>query len=759
MNHMCSTHELILATDLDGTFLPPEGGGGASELYKLIRNNSEKILLIFVTGRAYESILSLLDDPLIPAPDYIIADVGGTILKRQGDTYAPVMPLQQEIAEKWPGHDVIWNRVASIGGLQRQEVPQERRCSFYYEDPSILPAVHEVARSIGLDVLTSAGKYLDFLPLGVSKGDSLRRLLEVEDLSPDKVLVAGDTLNDLSLMKTGYKGVIVSNAETALTQAVVSHQAPLPVFRASQPGPGGILEAIRHHGFTLKTAPPLEGNPRAEGAAELVIVYHRQPFDEVRQDGGQVLRRLPRSPNGILPTLLGFFAEGKKGAWVAWSQQDSRTPEDFEVDVYVDVLKYPHLVASRVALTEEDINIFYKQFSKEAFWPIIFSFPERASFIEAHWVRFCEVNRLFAERTAAVAAEGATVWIHDYNLWMMPAYLRELRPDLKIAFFHHTAFPSADIFNILPWKGQIVSSLLKCDYVGFHIPRYVENFIDVVRSNVPTQILERECCAPTYLSYGCALGVEEITRAIQTPQGVLRVGAHPVGIDNEKVRKIVKSTESQALVGNLLAETKGRRVILSVERLDYVKGPIEKMLAFEKLLDMHPQWHGKVVMLNIVTPAAPGMEIYEKTREQLDQVVGRINGRFSSMDWTPVRYFYRSFPFEELVSFYVAADVAWITPLRDGLNLVCKEYISAKSASDTLGVLVLSEFAGAAVELKGAVLTNPYDEASMIQSLHNALSLDGQEAAFRMQALAQRVLDYDVNVWGSDFLNLRHPDG
>jgi trehalose-6-phosphate synthase len=129
------------------------------------------------------------------------------------------------------------------------------------------------------------------------------------------------------------------------------------------------------------------------------------------------------------------------------------------------------------------------------------------------------------------------------------------------------------------------------------------------------------------------------------------------------------------------------------------------------------------------------------------------------MDWTPVRYFYRSFPFEELVSFYVAADVAWITPLRDGLNLVCKEYISAKSASDTLGVLVLSEFAGAAVELKGAVLTNPYDEASMIQSLHNALSLDGQEAAFRMQALAQRVLDYDVNVWGADFLNLRHPDG
>lgn len=751
---MHSRTHLILATDLDGTFLPPEGGGAASDLYKLIRDNSGKIVLIFVTGRAYESILSLLDDPSIPVPDYIIADVGATILKRHGETFSPVMPLQQEIAEKWPGHDVILSSVGSLAGLQRQEVPQERRCSFFYESEAVLPVVQEIGRTLGLDVLTSAGKYLDFLPPGVSKGDSLRRLLRSEGLAQDKVLVAGDTLNDLSLMKTGYRGVVVSNAEPALKRAVASHHVPLPVYQACQAGPCGILEAIHHHGFTLNLEMPAAPEDVFEGGADLVIVYHRQPFDEIRE-GSQVVRRPPRSPNGILPTLLGFFSEGKKGAWVAWSQQDSRDPEGFDVDVAVDAQKYPNLVASRVALTEEDVNIFYKQFSKEAFWPIIFSFPERASFIEAHWLRFCEVNRLFAQRTAAVAAQGATVWIHDYNLWMMPAYLRELRPDLTIAFFHHTAFPSADIFNILPWKGQIVASLLKCDYVGFHIPRYVENFVDVVRSNVFTQILETEFCAPTYLTYGCALGVEEVTRAIQTPSGVLRVGAHPVGIDNEKVQSIVDAPETHRLVDTLLEETKGRKVILSVERLDYVKGPIEKMLAYEKLLDMHPQWHGKVVMLNIVTPAAPGMEIYETTREQLDQVVGRINGRFSQMDWTPVRYFYRSFPFEELVSFYVAADIAWITPLRDGLNLVCKEYISAKSASGTRGVLVLSEFAGAAVELKGAVLTNPYDETNMIQSLLSALSLDEQEIAFRMQTLAQRVREYDVNVWGADFLRMR----
>jgi len=195
-----------------------------------------------------------------------------------------------------------------------------------------------------------------------------------------------------------------------------------------------------------------------------------------------------------------------------------------------------------------------------------------------------------------------------------------------------------------------------------------------------------------------------------------------------------------------------------VERLDYVKGPIEKMLAYEAFLEKHPEWHEKVIMNNIVTPAAEGMDIYKETREKLDQVVGRINGRFARFGWTPVRYYYRSVPFEELISFYVAADVAWITPLRDGLNLVCKEYISAKDASDTLGTLVLSEFAGAAVELKGAILTNPYDSNSMVQNLAAALSLDEKEIEFRMIDLVQRIKGYDVNAWGDDFLKFRESE-
>ncbi len=748
---MNSEIKMILATDLDGTFLSPNANEPLSDLYKIIRDHRSEILLIFVTGRGYESILPLLDDSALPTPDYIIGDVGATILKRIQGTYVPVMSLQSQIAKKWPGREAILSKVSGIAGLQLQEVPQERRCSFYYESTEILAEVEEIATTLGLNILCSADTYLDFLPMDVSKGNSLKLLLEAESLSEARVLVAGDTLNDLSLMQTGYKGVVVNNAEPALKKAVASHKT---IYHAEKTGPGGILEAMYFHGFNKSFGGIDKVYETTYGKADLVMVYHRQPFDEVKH-GKTYTRHLPKSPNGIIPTLLGFFANGEKGAWVAWSQQDSRNPADFEIEVDVDKTLYPNLVATRVAMTAHDVNLFYKKFSKESFWPIIFSFPERASFSEDHWNHFCEINLLFAQRTAEAAAFGATVWIHDYNLWMTPAYLRDLRPDVKIAFFHHTAFPGADVFNIIPWKREIVASLLKCDYVGFHIPRYVENFVDVVCSNVPAQIMEREVCAPTYLTYGCALGVEEVTRKIRTPYGVLGVGAHPVGIDNTKIRNITSDPKAQALAQNLLDESEGRKIILSVERLDYVKGPIEKMIAYESFLEKHPEWHEKVIMINIVTPAAQGMEIYKATREKLDQVVGRINGRFSRLGWTPVRYFYRSLPFEELIPFYVAADIAWITPLRDGLNLVCKEYISAKASSNTQGVLVLSEFAGAAVELKGAVLTNPYDEHSMIQSLVAALNLDDKEIAFRLDDLIQRVQGYDLNAWGEDFLSFR----
>jgi glucosylglycerol-phosphate synthase len=740
-----SPDNFVLATDLDGTLLA--GGVEARRRVRELFSAAESTRgarLVFVTGRGLESILPLLSDPTIPAPDYIIADVGATIVR--GDL-SPVDELQQEIAARWPGSQAVLKALAGFPGLRRQSVPQERRCSFLVSEGDVTPELHAAVDALGCDLLLSAGCYLDVLPRGVAKGQAVLRLAQAAGIAPANIVVAGDTLNDLSMFETGLRGIVVGGAEPALVERV--RKRPL-VHIAAGEGCDGILEGLAHHG-ALRAARDEAAAPVPSGKAELVMVYHRLPYDEAVEDGVLHHRR-PKSPNGIIPTLLRFFAGSRAGSWVAWSQQDSRSPEGFVAHVHVDRERYPNLEAARIALTADDIDVFYKKFSKEAFWPIIFSFPDKAEFRQAHWERFLEVNRLFAEQTAREAADGAVVWVHDYNLWMVPAFLRPLRPDLRIAFFHHTAFPSSDVFNILPWRRDIIGSLLQCDYIGFHIPRYVENFVDAVRSFAPVEVCGTAACAPRFLTYGCALGVDTMTTAVEVGGRRVNLGAHPVGTDAAMVARVVATPDVRQRTAAIRDYLGGATGIVSIERLDYVKGTLEKLQAFERLLESHPEHIGKVTLLNIITPAAQGMEIYASLREEVDRTVGRINGRFSTLDWVPVRYFYRSLPFDEVIAHYAACDVAWITPLRDGLNLVAKEFVAAKKAAGTSGVLVLSEFAGAAVELHGALLTNPYDANAMTATLHQALTMGADERAYRTARMGMIVAEHDVARWGCDFL-------
>ena len=735
--------KLVLATDLDGTLL-----AGSLEARRRVRDlfsgGLDGATLVFVTGRGLESVMPLLADPTIPTPAYIIADVGATIV--HGDL-RPVEPLHHEIAAHWPGTQAVLRTLAGFPGLQLQSVPQERRCSFLASEQAVTPALRAAVEALGCELLFSAGRYLDVLPRGVGKGPALRRLAAAAGFAPEHIVVAGDTLNDLSLFEAGFRGIAVGGSEPALVARV---RRMRHVYLADSQGCGGILDGLAHHGLCA-AHPAQPAAEQARGQAGLVMVYHRLPYDEAVEDGVAVRRR-PKSPNGIMPTLLSLFSGGRTGSWVAWSQQASRAPAGFDVHVPVDAARYPNLQAARVALTAEDVDLFYKKFSKEAFWPIIFSFPDKAEFHQAHWERFLEVNRLFAEQTAREAAEGATAWIHDYNLWMVPAFLRPLRPDLRIAFFHHTAFPSSDVFNILPWRRDILASLLQCDYIGFHVPRYVENFVDAARSFAPLEVLGTAPCAPRFLTYGCALGVDTVTSAIEVGGRRVTLGAHPVGTDTALIGQLLGTEAVADNLAEIDAYLHGRTGIVSIERLDYVKGSLEKLQAFERLLEQHPELAGKVTLLNIITPAAPGMEIYESLREELDRTVGRINGRFSTLDWVPVRYFYRSLPFEAVVAHYAACGIAWITPLRDGLNLVAKEYIAARKAAGKPGVLILSEFAGAAVELHGALLANPYDRNSMTSTLYRAITMGPDEAAYRTERLAAIVAEHDVARWGEDFL-------
>lgn len=736
---------MLLATDLDGTFLAGDPEDRLS-LYQTIAAHPE-IQLAYVTGRSLEAVLPLLADPTLPQPDFIIADVGATLV--HGDTLQPIQQLQSQVDARWPGESQVAQALEGFG-LERQDVPQARRCSYFCTpEQAADPALAEVAETLGCDLLYSADRYLDFLPKGVNKGSSLKALVDWLQLDAGEVLACGDTLNDLNMLDGTYKGVCVGESEPNLLKAT-EHQSW--ILQADRPGCGGILQAFVHFGFLGEHGIAAEKRTATEpGRAELVMVYHRLPYEEYRGADGKVQRRRPTSPNGIIPTLMSFFGDSRPGSWVAWAV-DKGGDEPFETHTTVDAERYPKLTAARVALSKQEVDTFYKRFSKEAFWPTLHTFWERARFDEDDWQVFLKVNRAFAERTAKEAAEGAVVWLHDYNLWMVPGYLRELRPDLRIAFFHHTYFPSADVFNVLPWRRQIIGSLLQCDYIGFHIPRQVENFVDVARGVTPLQTVSRQNCAPRFVTYGCAVGLERMTTAVDTGSRVVKLGAHPVGLDIDRVRNALAQERTREQMAHLREELRGIKLVLSVERLDYTKGILEKLQAYERLLADNPELHKKITLVSICVPAAREMTIYDELQAQIEQAVGRINGRFARIGWTPVQFFFRSFPFDEVVAWYAMADVMWITPLRDGLNLVAKEFVATQGLTDGQGVLALSEFAGAAAELKGALLTNPHDTADLAQTCYLALNMPKTEARARLRELFDIVSYNDIRRWGDEFL-------
>lgn len=736
---------MLLATDLDGTFL---GGKQIDKLnlYRQIQQNKE-IKLAFVTGRGLESVLPLLNDHIIPNPDYIICDVGATVV--DGNSLEPIEPLHSEIESKWVDSHRLKQQLLKIEGLEYQEVPQLRRCSFFYNADTDLAKVHEIAKEYGCDVITSLDMYLDLVPSGVNKGNTLEKLISILGLDRNEVLVAGDTLNDLSLFEIGLKGVVVGGSEDLLVERTKS----LPqIYHAQKPGAGGILEAAGYfEGFKkfLKTthSTPIKNLNKER---QLLMVYHRLPF-EIKIEEGEEKRVPPSSPNGVIPSLLGLFENKRVGVWIG--EQEAEVTGAVIPNQYIDQEKYPNLTASIIALTKEDIDRFYRGFSKEAFWPVIFSFVDKAKFDHSDWEHYLKINQIFAERVAEVADEGAMVWVHDYNLWMVPAFLKALRPDIKTSFFHHTSFPPADIFNVIPWRKEIIGSLLQCDFISFHIPRYVENFIDVLRSHTPFKVVSKINAAKQFLTYSTALGVDKMTKQIEVSGRRIRLGAQPVGISIKNIKTLLATTEVMEKISDLKGGMEGKTTILSLERLDYVKGPLEKIRAYGEFLEENPSFHGKIELINICTPPSKGMNVYDDIQKEIEQAVGEINGKFSDLEWTPIHYFFRAIPFDEVLAYYAVADIAWITPLRDGLNLVAKEYVAVQGMKpSSTGSLVVSEFAGAAVELPYAIFTNPYDIKSLKDSLYQALTMEDEEKALRMKRLFETVSFYDIEYWGKDFM-------
>ncbi|WP_342069502.1 glucosylglycerol-phosphate synthase [Yoonia algicola] len=486
-------------------------------------------------------------------------------------------------------------------------------------------------------------------------------------------------------------------------------------------------------------------------SSDMVIVYHRQPYEEV-EENGQIVLRENKSPNGIVPTLKSFFGEVDHGAWIAWKLAEDPANPEFEQRIEIDDA-YGKYAVSRLALSEEQVREFYHVTSKEAFWPILHGFKERYNYDPVDWANFQDVNRRFAEAAAEEAAEGALVWVHDYNLWLVPGYLRTMRPDVRIAFFHHTPFPSADIFNMLPWRKEIVSSLLACDDIGFHIPRYASNFVSVARSLFDVDVTERTQVPDKWIFEGTALAERAWASRLNYDGHDVAVSVTPVGVDIGYIDEIAHTPETATQTAEIKEEIGDEKLILSVGRTDYTKGGIEQLASFERMLEFNPDLRGKIRLMHVSVAANRSMSAYEEIQSEIEQIAGRINGRFGTLEWQPVTLISRAVPFTKLISYYQAADVAWITPLADGMNLVAKEFIASRVDDD--GVLVLSEFAGAAVELADAVITNPFSNRAMDLTIISALQMPEPERRSRMQNLRAAVRKTDVRKWTPGTLKLR----
>lgn len=484
-------------------------------------------------------------------------------------------------------------------------------------------------------------------------------------------------------------------------------------------------------------------------ASDFVVLSHREPYEEVKlADGGTVLRR---KTNGVFTTLDAVMRQ-KQGTWIAWREHDEGEPMALRIRVPSDDHEDAYTVR-RIPLDADEARRFYYDFTSTALWPVLFSMLDRARFTAEAWESYQRVNHAFADAACEEAAPGALVWINDFHLMLTPRLIRERRPDLRLALFLHTTFPPPDVFGILPWREQLLDGLLHLDLIGFHIPSYARNFADTVVRFLDAHVTNT--VATTLIPRGPAVSVPRYPTCVEYAGREVELGVFPVGVDVDYFAAEAQAENTRAAARDVRQQTGAATVILSAERLDYVKGVLERLECFERYLERHPERHGKVSFVQIAVPTRTGMEEFQLMRRQVEEAVGRINGRFGGFEWQPVLHMYGSLDRPELVGLYVAADIAWVTPLRDGLNLVAKEFIATQIGGT--GVVILSEFAGAAAELRGVVLTNPYSPDDMDRALEEAITMDEGERTGRMLMLRDRVLTWDVHRWSQAFLAAANP--
>ena len=467
--------------------------------------------------------------------------------------------------------------------------------------------------------------------------------------------------------------------------------------------------------------------------SKTIILSNRLPVQLQIAEGK--IAAIP-SVGGLATGMKSVHREGES-LWVGWSGLTrEEIPESLEASIDSALSEHG---CRKVPLSEEEVEGFYFGFSNRTIWPLFHYFLEYSQFELSYWEVYEAVNRKFAEAVLEVAAAEDILWVHDYQLMLVPRMVREQRPDLSIGFFLHIPFPSYEIFRTLPWRREILNGLLGSDLIGFHTYDYERHFLSSVRR---------------------ILGLEVNFNEIHMESRVTKVDSFPMGIDYRKFHKAALNHEAQKegeesdLQRRLnlhKASKPDAKFFLSIDRLDYTKGIAKRIKAFEYFLQKYPEYKEKVRLIILAVPSRSKVPQYQRLKKEIDELVGRINGELSTVNWTPIWYFYRSLGFDNLIDLYTTCDIAWLTPIRDGMNLVAKEYIATRT--DQTGVLILSEMAGSANEMHEALLINPNNFEQIAEALNQAIQMPKEEQQARNAPMQKRLERYNVEKWAQDFMN------
>ncbi|MCD6593914.1 bifunctional alpha,alpha-trehalose-phosphate synthase (UDP-forming)/trehalose-phosphatase [Candidatus Bathyarchaeota archaeon] len=454
---------------------------------------------------------------------------------------------------------------------------------------------------------------------------------------------------------------------------------------------------------------------------KLIIVSNRLPISVSKRRGEL---RIQPSVGGLATGIKSFY-KSHQAVWVGWPGIFKEALQSEEVPLVERRLEEEK--CHPIWLSKYDIENYYYGFSNKTLWPLFSYFPNYAVFNAQFWRSYVKVNKIFAEEVEKLASSDDMIWIHDYHLMLLPKLLRERLPEASIGFFLHIPFPSFEIFRLLPWRKEVLEGLMGADLIGFHTYDCAKYFLESVRR---------------------ILGYEYSLNYLFTEDRIIKVDAFPMGIDYEKFASLASNPRLQREVRRLREKLKTEKIILSVDRLDYSKGIPQKLEAYERFLDKNPGFRGQVTLIMVVVPSRTRVEHYVNLKKKIDEMVGRINGKFAAIGWSPIWYIYGSLPFEKLAALYLASDVLLISSLRDGMNLIAKEYLAANES----GTLILSEMAGAAKELCEAIIINPNNISEVMEAIKSALTMNKNETRKRNMRMRERLKRYTVTRWARDFV-------